>query len=209
MSELIVITDDVMRRDEVARWMEVLEAGVERLHVRKPKASREELEELLNEVPLDWRKKIVIHYQPELAEKFELGGLHVSYKDFNPPNGEAGRKGAKTLRTLNIPVSCSVHSWGEAKDIIDSCAYCFISPVFDSISKSGYLASSELKQVPAELRGEKIYALGGIDPANAGEAIHNGYYGVVALGYIWQEDERRGKKVKEILKSINKEKTLV
>jgi thiamine-phosphate pyrophosphorylase len=206
MSKLIVITDDVLRRDEVACWMEVLEAGVERLHVRKPKASREELEGLLNEVPLDWRKKLVIHYQAELAEQFELGGLHVSYPDYMD---KFNRKGAKTLRTLNMPVSCSVHNWEEAKDIIDRCAYCFISPVFDSISKSGYPANGELKQVPAELRGEKIYALGGIDMNNAGEAINNGYYGVVALGYIWQGDEKRDKKVKEILKSINKEKALV
>ncbi len=192
-----MITDDVVRQDEVARWMEVLAAVTHKLHIRKPKASREELRNLLKEVPVEWRKKLVIHYQPQLAEEFDLGGLHVSYKDFDKYSG------------FKIPVSCSVHNWDEARKMIDTCAYCFISPVFDSISKRGYHANDELMQVPAELRGKKIYALGGIDTENAPLALRNGYYGLVALGYVWNENGNESEKVKALLESISKERVIV
>ena len=197
MNKLIVITDDVIRQDEVACWMEVLAAGVEKLHIRKPKTSREDLRNLLNEVPLDWRKKLVIHYQAELAEEFELDGLHVSFKDFSK------------YSTSKIPVSCSVHKWEEAREVIDDCAYCFISPVFDCISKRGYFANDELIHVPKELAGKKIYALGGVNAHNAAKALNNGYYGIATLGYIWGDEEKANKKVKELLQSVSKEKTLV
>jgi len=196
MSRLIVITDDAIRLDEVGCWLELLAAGVEKLHIRKPKASKEELECLVKEVPQEWRKKLVIHYQPELAEKYELGGLHVSFKDYTQ------------YKNCAVPVSCSVHNWEEAREVIDSCVYCFISPVFDSISKTDYTANEELKQVPVDLSNKKIYALGGINSDNAGQALRNGYYGVVALGYVWNYRESAAERVKELLLAVNKENVL-
>jgi thiamine-phosphate pyrophosphorylase len=65
--------------------------------------------------------------------------------------------------------------------------YCFISPLFDSLSKPGYKGhtslQSEVKDVPFP-----VYALGGITIHTVTALKGGGFKGVAAIGAIWQNN---------------------
>mgnify|MGYP002427885852 FL=1 len=68
--------------------------------------------------------------------------------------------------------------------------YLFLSPIYDSISKTGYRAG----YAPDELReafvqgiiNPRIAALGGIRPEHLPALQEYGFGGAALLGYIWQ-----------------------
>ena len=71
-------------------------------------------------------------------------------------------------------------------------AYCFLSPIFDSISKEGYKANFdklELKEFLAKDRKTKVIALGGLTEENYLEVLELGFDGGAFLGSVWNKYE--------------------
>jgi thiamine-phosphate pyrophosphorylase len=142
--------------------------------VRKPEWTEKKLSAWLDHFTEEELKKCVIHHDKKIFSSFPLKGLHVSY--------------SKTLPVTDKgTVSCSVHHWKQAYEVIDQCDYFFISPVFDSISKNAYTKNPELTLIPPDLNRKKIVALGGIDADNIEEVFDLGYSGAALLGYIWSD----------------------
>jgi thiamine-phosphate pyrophosphorylase len=190
MDKLIVVTHPGHLNDEIDICKDLLNAGLQRLHVRKYKWSPDKIEEWLNHFSHEQLKKISVHHQLDIFEKLHLGGLHLPYKnDFSFSK--------RTDQTF----SCSVHTWDEAKNAMEHCDYVFISPVFDSISKFAYQQNPELLPVPAELKSKKVFALGGIDDTNISEIHRMGYYGAVVLGYIWNNPDEALNNFKNLRKA--------
>lgn len=67
--------------------------------------------------------------------------------------------------------------------------YVFLSPIFDSISKSNYTSAFDmevLKQASAHgIIDKRVMALGGITTENMAVAKELGFGGVVVLGDLW------------------------
>ena len=189
MDKLIIVTHPGHIEDEVETCKALLDAGLERLHVRKYKWNEDKITEWLSHFSQEYLNKMCVHHQQAIFEKIHLGGLHLPYSnDFSYSK--------KTGQTF----SCSVHAWDEAKIALDYCDYVFISPVFDSISKIAYKKNTDLHNVPANPKGKKIFALGGIDNSNISQIHEMGYYGAVVLGYIWNNPYDAVKKFKELKK---------
>jgi thiamine-phosphate pyrophosphorylase len=165
---------------------ELLEAGVERLHLRKPEMRLRELEALVARLAPRWASRLVLHYQPEMALRYGIPQIH----------GPVKMGGGTSLR-----VSTSVHSWQEFTALPDGLEYAFISPLFDSISKQGYLANEGLLSLPAAALPCRPIGLGGVSADTIGEMVQRGWTGAAVLGYIWEE---RGATVKrfEALKKV-------
>ncbi|UII30055.1 thiamine phosphate synthase [Fulvivirga ulvae] len=193
--KLIVITPGHTLDKEADLWMQLLDAGVGRVHIRKPNMKAESVLGLMTKVPSAYREQISIHYYPEVTLETEAGGLHQPYSYLI--NG-------RVLLPARYRLSASVHNWDEAHKAMKLCSYCFISPVFNSISKKGYNANPDLKNVPEQFKGNKIYALGGIDIQNAAEALNMGYYGLAVMGTIWEEPELAVDKAKALIQVINR-----
>ncbi|HEY4334716.1 MAG TPA: thiamine phosphate synthase [Puia sp.] len=154
---------------------ELLEAGVERLHLRKPEMGFRELEELVAQLSSRWASRLVLHYQPEMAKRFGVPQIHGPVK-----MGEG----------TGLRVSTSVHDWEEFARLPAGLEYAFISPLFDSISKQGYLANPELLAIPGGVLPCRPVGLGGIGAGTIGELVRKGWTGAAALGWIWDEPER-------------------
>lgn len=193
---LIAITQDKPLAGEAALWVQLLELGVHKIHVRKPGWSTEQLVALVQDVPEAYRKRLVIHRDIVAAIETDVGGLHLPWQHLI--------KGRIYLPS-DLTLSASVHSWKEAQMAFKLCGYCFISPVYNSISKDGYMANPELMEVPHQLRQKRIYALGGMHPDYCAEALDNGYYGVAALGYLWQDPEQVLNRAKKLLEALCEE----
>ena len=64
--------------------------------------------------------------------------------------------------------------------------YLFLSPVYPSISKPGYLPSFCLNDLKGKVDG-RIIALGGVTPKRLPELFEIGFGGAAMLGLIWEE----------------------
>lgn len=173
----IVITAPREVKDETARCNLLFAAGLDVLHLRKPGAPEEAYEAFIREIDPAFRPRVVIHDHYGLAERYGLGGIHL----------KSGRA-ADAAAFPHERVSISCHSVEEIRALPFRPAYCFLSPVFDSISKAGYTAAfPQLPEVGG--LGVPVIALGGITPERVAACRAAGFAGVAALGYIWEEPE--------------------
>lgn len=95
---------------------------------------------------------------------------------------------SKTILHQNFKGSC--HSFEEVNTLEGKLEYCFLSPIFDSISKQGYKAKfdeQELKEFLKKDRKIKVIGLGGVTEENYKELIAMGFDGGAFLGSVWNK----------------------
>ncbi len=173
----IVITSPLPVKDETTVCNLLFDHGLELLHLRKPGGDRETYEKFIRQIRCGYRKRIVIHDHYSLAEEYRLRGIHL--------------KSGQGIHHSDYPdcrISISCHCVEEIRNLPFRPEYCFLSPVFDSISKPGY--RSRFADMP-DLSGIPfpVIALGGITPEKNALCREAGFQGVAALGYIWEEPQ--------------------
>lgn len=182
---LIVLTAPTWREDEAAVLTAMFECGLETLHVRKPGCTMRQMEQLLRELPARFYNRIVLHAHYELAEKYHLKGIHLpeGIRTEQPAFAEEWK-----LQFPEQHLSTSVHDVELLQREFKEFEYIFLSPVFDSISKSGY----KTPFVPDELTRiiptspNAVIALGGITTENIPKVRAMGFAGCAVLGSMWE-----------------------
>jgi thiamine-phosphate pyrophosphorylase len=185
-----------------ADYMEaLLSAGVERLHLRKPEATPEELEELLQRLAPRGAERLVLHgpRSRELALRYGVPNVHgaVAYRD-----GLGYSGGGPMVDAGGLALSTSAHGWEEFDKLPAGLAYAFISPLFDSISKRGYGANARLLQRPKRELPCLPVGLGGVSGDTIGSMLEHGWKGAAVLGWIWEEPKQAVKRLEELQKII-------
>lgn len=174
---LIAVTTPNFWQGEAQAITELLAArGFSRVHIRKPGARSDEVERLLREIPADLRPRLSLHDCHHLALQGLAGGVHLNGRNPEPPDGFTGI------------LSRSCHTLEEVRRYADTVDYLFLSPVYDSISKTGYRAAFTLSELAASgLLGEKVMALGGVTPERLAELHKTGFGGAAMLGAAWSD----------------------
>lgn len=153
-------------------------ASIDLIHIRKPDCEISELETLIQSIPNEYRNRLVLHDHHELAIKYHLFGIHLNCRNPQPPQGWQGS------------ISKSCHSLEEVKEWKERCNYVSLSPIFDSISKKGYLSaftSEEIKNARRDgIIDEKVLALGGVTFERLAEVKELGFGGGMILGDAWR-----------------------
>lgn len=154
-----------------------------RVHLRKKKESKKVTEMycmLLAE--MTDLSKITLHGYPDLVVGFELGGYHDT--------PEMIKKYRKSMPKGTL-FSTSCHSFEEVRNAKTD--YAFLSPIFNSISKEGYVAGFDLKEVTDFLstykNKTKVIALGGVDDSNISQVYDMGFATAALLGAVWDSDD--------------------
>jgi thiamine-phosphate pyrophosphorylase len=214
---LVVLTMPEFFPGEAGYLQGMLEAGVEKLHIRKPGATVHEVEDLIRQLPGRWYSRLVLHGSAEvraLAAGLGIPQVHgpVAYEGGRIMNGsrlsggggpEVRMGGGPEVRIPGaIAVSTSVHSPEELDALPGGLAYAFLSPLFDSLSKPGYKGEPSLLARPEGRGGCKAIGLGGIGEATIGEVLAHGWEGAAVLGWIWDhpaEAVDRYKRLKRII----------
>ena len=125
-----------------------------RVHLRKPGSAELQMRGLVEALPEEFRPRITLQDHLCLAPEYGLGGVHPTSRFPDVPEGWSGF------------VSRSCHSLEELAACRDA-DYLFLSPVFDSISKKGYMSSftdTQLRGAAGTLIDSHVYALGGVRP---------------------------------------------
>lgn len=175
--KIIAITTPKVTDEDAYLISNLIETGIDIVHLRKPESDITECRNLLAKLKAEHRTKIIIHDFPELYEEFTLKGIHINKNVITLPNGYSGYR------------SRSCHSFEEIVRYKSDYDYLFLSPIFDSISKNGYKSgfSKEMLQ-RASTNGiidEKVIALGGVTFDKIAYLKGLNFGGVAMIGGIY------------------------
>lgn len=175
--KLILLTTPDFFVEEDKILAALFEEGLDILHLRKPGTEPVYSERLLTLLPEKYHNQIVVHDHFYLKEEFNLRGVHLNNRN---PEAPANYKGH---------LSKSFHSIEELQADKRNFNYVFLSPIFDSISKSDYTSAFDmdvLKEASSHgIINKKVMALGGITTENMDLIKDLGFGGFVILGDLW------------------------
>lgn len=187
MEKLIVISHEFDVPNEVALINAMFEEGMGMFHLRKPLWDVDYQRYFLSKIKPDFLSKISVHQHHELINEFDLKFYHAREKH---------RK--NVAKKEGLIYSTSFH---HAEDISNEKLifdYCFLGPVFDSISKNLYKSKLSYDFVMPSLPNQKVFALGGIKKDNIINVYEKGFYGAAVLGSVWYDHENALKNFKEL-----------
>ena len=183
--KIIAITSSEVVAEDSCIIGQLVDKGIDAIHLRKPNADIDACRRLLSELTEEQRAKIVIHDFPELYFEYSLKGIHVNKNVATLPYGYSG------FRTR------SCHSFEEIARHKNDYDYLFLSPIFDSISKVGYKSGfSDEALAMASAAGiidDKVVALGGVTFDKiaylkklnfGGAAMIGAIYGIDAMKHV-------------------------
>lgn len=165
------------------------------LHLRKPAASEYEYESLFKSINPKHYHRVILHNAFKLKDTHRVLGIHLNKRYLM-----GGLKGIG-IRTT------SCHSLNEFTEIDGKFDYAFISPIYKSISKLGYLPAIEhntLRSFLEEKHATALIALGGIDQNTIQQAMLLGFKHAAVLGFVWSNQPENKEKVMSRLKSLYK-----
>lgn len=197
---IIVISDTELFANEANIVNQLFDNELMLFHLRKYNNSKTEITKFINKIKPEYRNRIVLHQFHEMAPEFEITRLHFSERDRKVISEDELVK----LKTQNKILSSSVHSINEYNALSSCFDYAFLSPVFDSISKTDYKAQAFDLSLKKQ-NNIKLIALGGVQENNCSTAFEMGFDGVALLGSIWNSEEKieRFRKIKKICSVIS------
>lgn len=189
---MIVISSPNAIKKEIEIIQNLFQEGMNRFHIRKPDLSKNELEDFIDAIGLEYHDKIVLHNFS--LKNSSVLNCHISdWKsvDFNLFQDKM--------------ISTSTHSIDEFNQLTKNWNYAFLSPVFESISKENYGRNSNVLETVQNRTNfqTELVALGGIQEDTIKLAFDSGFDNVALLGAIWLEDNpiQKFKKCQKIVHS--------
>jgi thiamine-phosphate pyrophosphorylase len=174
---IIVITQPYFYEEEAALINRLFNSGLTTLHLRKPLSSFADMVALLRSIESCHYSKIVLHDHFDLLMSFPLKGVHLNSR--NP---------ICNYEELHS-ISTSCHSLSELSVLTPKYDYLFLSPIFDSISKTGYKAAFNTEELTQAKKvgiiNEKVIALGGVTRVRLPQIEQMGFGGAAVLGDVW------------------------
>lgn len=182
MFNLVIITEPGFFPGEAEALRRLLDGLDCRVHLRKPGSTEDDMRRLVELLPEELRPRLTLQDHLRLAPEYGAGGVHPTSRF---PEIPAGWRGL---------VSRSCHSLDEVAVCRDA-DYMFLSPIFDSISKSGYASAfsdAQLREAAGRQIGPRVYALGGVRPENFPLLKEYGFGGAALLGHVWKDSSAAG-----------------
>lgn len=171
--EIFYVTPEAPLQNEGEVLSSMIAAGAERVHLRHPHSHLEVIKGIIRDIPTDMRCRVMLHDFHNLAMDYGCG-VHLNGRNPMLPAGYRGE------------ASCSCHSLEEVEEAETD--YCFLSPIFDSISKIGYKARKfDDEKLRRLLSQRKIVALGGVTPEKFDILRSAGFSSAALSGYLTGE----------------------
>ena len=186
--ESIYKGDTCAEAEAITRLLNLGEADY--VHIRHPLCNQIEIKRLISLIPEKLRPQLALHDHIELALSGLAGGIHTNNRNLpfmrQLPFGEC--------RDIRFSRSC--HSFDEASESLGDLLgvkcdkdfdYVTLSPIFDSISKKGYLSRFDEEDLRLRLPKikEKVIALGGITKARIPLLKDIGFSGAAMLSALF------------------------
>lgn len=186
--KLVVITQSKKSDIEIASIIQMFEAGLGTLHVRKNRFSTKELDEYIKEIPVHFHNRIIIHSHHKLALKYNLKGFHFTSTHLKQKFKLWWNTKMIYLRKPHLVKSISYRKitelYEEQKVKTD---YCFLGTLFHNVSGELYSGFyPETIKAAITKSGKQIYARGGVNEKSVGLAYELGFHGIALYGHLWK-----------------------
>lgn len=176
---LILISNPTPLLEEATLINQFFDEGLDVFHIRKPQDSELNVMKLIEAIDPRYHMQISLHQHHHLADDYGIKRLHFS----EYLRRSQGNDSVVTLEKQGFILSTSVHNVEDFELLSDTFTYSFIGPVFESISKPGYLSTSENLKPKLNKRAKAV-ALGGIQASNIHQ-LKKHFDGVGILGAVW------------------------
>lgn len=181
--KLILLTPPYFFVEEDKLLTALFDEGLDVLHLRKPDSEPVYSERLLSLLPRKCLSRIVVHDHFYLKDEYNLRGIHLNSRNPKAPLDYKGH------------ISKSFHDLNTLKEEKKHYSYVFLSPIFDSISKSDYRAGfsdNDLRKASSlGIIDQRVMALGGVTANNMKFIRDLGFGGAVVLGDLWNRFDLR------------------
>jgi len=177
--ELIVIAKPTLFKEECHLVNQLFEAGLQVFHLRKENVEEADYRKIVEGILPEYHPRIALHHFHALANDYNINRIHHT---------ESFRNNLSTnMLPKNQILSTSIHQLS-AIDAVAAYHYSFYGPVFNSLSKPGYMGV-----IPAGFHlnkpnsNTKLIALGGIGPNQIDQVKEMNFDGIALLGSIWND----------------------
>ena len=178
---VVGITPPEPFESESGRITDLLDSGeIDIVHLRHPEADVCDILKILTGIPAKLRGRITLHdHFGDIPPEY-VGGYHLNSRNPSPPASaaETGHRISRSCHSLQEISNCS------------GLTYATLSPIFNSISKAGYLSNfseNDLAEAIAVAKTAEVplIALGGVTPERFGTLRDIGFAGAAMLGALW------------------------
>ena len=161
--QVVAITSSESSAKEVQRIIELFDNGLMVLHLRKPKSSSKEVEEILKQIPKKYHSLIMIHGKYKLATKYNLRGVHLKRSHRNNKLSSQLLRFRLRLFHPKLKISTTFHSLQSLRENDVRYDYVLLSNVFNASSKFNFEDSGMklLKTVIGNCN-QDVFAIGGV-----------------------------------------------
>jgi thiamine-phosphate pyrophosphorylase len=189
--KLVVMSSPQDSENEIQEVIRMFDAGLTHFHIRKPRKSKKQLSAYISSIPSEYHSRLIIHSYHALADRYKLGGIHLSRRHRKRGWWYKFKLRLKRSIQRDLIVTRTFHKLTDITNDKRSYSYAFLSPVFDSIThhtlSGGFSKRALLIMIPQAR--QPIYAMGGVSYDKFEAVRELGFEGVVLLGSIWKNDE--------------------
>ena len=188
---LVVITPTRDVPDEPILVTKMFEAGLNTLHLRKPKYSTRQMSEYIRQIPAHFQNRIVVHSHHHLALKFKLKGIHLTRAHLSGKwkyflvRVRLKMRFARITKTRSYTRLQQVYQREEQQ--FD---YCFLGTIFNNMTGELYSGFYEDAVMAANRNSNKaLVARGGTTLRSVARAHQYGFAGIAFNSFIWNSEE--------------------
>lgn len=177
--KLILLSSESQEPHEILLLEQMFQAGLEVFHLRKPDWDVARTARFLDQLQEKFHDRVVLHDHYALIHRYKLRGIHLNAR--NSAKWEQEKEFAQ-----HRSVSC--HALEELAGVRkEDFTYAFLSPIFPSISKEGYVPNYGRAEIQAAVQAcdVDLIALGGISADTIEQCEAMGFRGAAVLGTIW------------------------
>ncbi len=189
--KLVVITDSKNLENELAAVIQMLEAGLDTLHIRKNRYSTKELDEYIKEIPTHFHNRLVIHSHHKLALKYDLKGIHFTSTHLKRKFRLWWNTKMIYIRKPHLTKSVSYKRVNDVYKVEKvKTDYCFLGTMFHNITGDLYggFYPEAIKALNTK-SGKKIFARGGVNENSVELAYKLGFHGIALYGHLWKSTD--------------------
>jgi thiamine-phosphate pyrophosphorylase len=188
--KLLLISTSGKSDNEPEMVTKMFEAGLQTLHLRKPKLSTRHFINYLEKIPAHFHDRIIVHSHHNLIFKFNLKGVHFTSTHLAREFKKwwffrrLRLSGKKIIKTRTYRRLSEVYNKEEM--VYD---YYLIETIFNTLNNelySGYYEQGLKAGITTS--GKMFMARGGINEVTLEKAFHLGFSGVALSNMIWKAE---------------------
>ena len=184
--KIFVVSNNNKIKGECDLYSQMFQEGLDCLHIRKYGYPRSKIVSIIESIPSEFHKQIVLHDHYDIAREMNLGGIHlirdkrknIFFKVFQLP---------QYLKIPGFHISTSYHSTNKILEAPDFYTYFFLNSIFGSVLEGGKHSYKDPDKLKALLKNcsKEIVPLGGIDMINIDLIKEMGFTSMGLHGAIW------------------------